>query len=166
MGEKVAIVDEKIIKLEGYFDLKETYNNLMNYIENSLTFDTTINEYEEKNADGSKKISASVDATRQYNEIYKIMLKLKFDFSGKDVEVDLNNKTLKLVQGDAKIIINAYLDPDWGAVREKSPLAKFLNQVYVKYIGNDEESIVKKAAKGDIEKLIIRFKQHFNATIR
>jgi hypothetical protein len=166
MGEKISVISEEKTSVKGYFNLKDTYKNLMDFIENSLEYSVAVKDYDEKNQGGKREITAAVEAHRLYNEVYKILLKFKIEMEGKDETIEIDNKKLNVVQGSATITINCFLDPKWDAVRSPGPFAKFLQQVYNKYIGNNEEEDIKHEAKKDVKVIISRFKQHLNSSIK
>ena len=166
MGEKIPVIKEEKFAVKCYFDVKQTYSDIIAFIEDSLCYSVALKDYDEKNQDGKREITASLEANRLYNEVYKIILKFKFELEGKDETIELDGKKVDIVKGGATLTMNVFLEPDWDSQRKPGSLAKFLQEVYNKYIGNDEQDTVKKAAKKDYKLIISRFKQHMNATIK
>lgn len=166
MSELIPIITEKVISIDGYFDLKQTYSDLMTLIEDSLGYDTNVKDYNEANQDGKKEITSIVEGERLYNEVYKIVLKFKFQAKGKDSTIELNGKKIKLIKGNGRLSLNCFLDPDWDNQRQSGPLAKFLQQLYNRYIGNDEQKKIEESAVNDTKLIEAKFKTHFDATIK
>lgn len=164
--EKMPITSEKRYIFHGYFDIKDTYNNVMDYLENSMIYDASVKDYEEVNSGGSRKIMSKVEAEKIYNEKYKIILKFEILMEGKDSEVKVNEKIKILCKGTAKLTLNAYIEPDWQGDREKGPLADFLGKIYDKFVGVDEFEKCQDYAATDIGLLISKFKDYMNATIK
>ncbi len=164
--EIIPATSEKKYTFEGYFNLKETFTHLQKYLEESKYYwDVTLKEHTEKNSGNAKEIDSKFEAVKAYNDQFEIILKYQIQMSGKDEEVKLNNKVIKLTKGKAKIILNAYIKKDWHARREKSALHQFLGEVYDKFIGQDELGSVMKEAGKDVSDLLARFKEHMNSQI-
>lgn len=165
MGQPIAVAEDKTIKISGHYKIKDTYKGFLDYLE-TLHYDPTVKEYAEKNTDGSREIIAKIVAEKKWNDIYLSVIKFSITLEGKDEEVQIGNHKDIMTKGSGKLVVNAHLDPDYGAVREKTPLTKFLNQVYNKYIDNDEIKNWAKTAAKDVEKIISKFKDHMNSTIK
>jgi len=86
--------------------------------------------------------------------------------AGKDMEVNINNKTSVLTKGKAALSINVYLEPSWGSQAEKSPLRRFIVMCYHKFIGKDTKDRASALAIDDANNIIRRFKTYANATIK
>lgn len=166
MGDKISVCNEKKIAANGYFDVKKTYANLMDFIENSLLYDVAVNEYDEKTVDGKKDITAGIEAKKDVNDVFKIVLKMKVSFKGVDVHGEIDGRKIVVQNGEGSINMNGYTEVDWAANREKSPFASFLDNLYQRYVGNDEVAKVTKIADSDVNKIFTRFKTHFNSKLK
>jgi hypothetical protein len=165
--EKIGVSSEKKYTFHGHFDIKDTYNNILSYLENTLNYwDVTVKDYEETNIGGKRKIVSKIEAEKIYNDHFKIIIKFTIDMSGKDTEVKINNKTKKLCNGTAKIILNSYIEPNWQGDREEGLLKKFIGQIYDKFVGNDELEKCMDMAGSDVGKLVAKFSEYMNATIK
>ncbi|MDA3855219.1 MAG: hypothetical protein PF569_03100 [Candidatus Woesearchaeota archaeon] len=164
--EKIPVVGEKKYSYEGLFDINGTYLHMKGYLEDAKYFDVSEKDYDEKNVDGSRKIMTKLEAEKLYNDYYKIIIKYELLMEGKDIEIQTEHKTIKLTKGKARIIANAYLEPDWQHGRDKNALHQFLGKVYDKFVGHDEQSNVMKIAGGDVADLMKKFKEHMNTTVK
>ena len=168
MGQdKIQIMSEKKYTFNGLFDVKETYNYLKEFLEETRHYEVSEKDYEEKNDAGSRKIVSKNEAEVEYNDYFKIILKYELMMQGKDVEVKINEKkTLKLAKGSAKLTINCYIEPDFDKIRPKSPLADFLDKVFTKFFRGSELDKCKESASQDVGELLIRFKQQMNSILK
>lgn len=163
MGDKISVISEKAYTFEGIFNLKETYLFLKDYIENNMCYDVTEKEYEEKNTPPSYKIVSNLEIEKYLNDNFHIVIKGKLTLSGKDVEVEINGIKKKMVQGVGNIVLNSYIVPQGDVDPETSPFASFLNQIYDKFVGNDETEQAMVQSAMDVGEIIDRFKQHMNS---
>jgi hypothetical protein len=164
--EMIPATSEKKYTFEGYFNLKETFDHLQRYLEESKYYwDVTLKEHTEKSGKGTRDIDSKFEAEKVYNDQFKIKLKYQVQMSGKEEEVKLNNRLVKLTKGKAKITLNAYVERDWHKRRSKNALHKFLGEVYDKFVGHDEERKVMMEAGKDVSDLLTRFKEHMNSQI-
>lgn len=164
--EKIPITKEKAYTFSGYFNIKETFNHVQKYLEETKFYDPGVKDHVEKNVGGKKELTSVIEAEKVFSDRYKIFLKYQFIMSGKDEEVKLNNKVVKLTHGSAKIIVNSYIEADWRAARDKGTLHNFLSRVYDKFIGRDEQVKAMIQAGKDASDLIARFKEHMNAIVK
>ena len=162
--DRIPIIIEKKYAYQGIFDIKYTYNILMNFFENSRHYDLAEKYYDEKVSDDGRTIMSKVEAEQEFTDYYKVIIKYQLTMDGKDVTIEQDGKTLKMSKGEAKLIVNAYVVPDFQGQKPKGPLAEFLEKVYHKYIGHDEFIKCAGSAAGDVSELLARFKQSVNAT--
>ncbi|MCA9495342.1 MAG: hypothetical protein KC589_00210 [Nanoarchaeota archaeon] len=162
--DRIPIISEKKYKFEGIFDIKYTYNILVDFLENSRHYDVAEKDYDEKIDGNSRNIMSKIEAEQEFTDYYKVIIKYQLVMEGKDISIEQDGKTLKMSKGKAKIIVNAYIIPDFQGHKPNGPLAEFLEKVYHKYIGHDEFDKCVGSAAGDVSELITRFKQSVNAT--
>jgi len=165
--DKIQVISEKKYTFDGIFDVKETYNYLKEFLEESRHYEVSEKDYEEKNDNGSRKIVSKNEAEAEYNDYYKIILKYELIMQGKDVEVKINEKkTLKLTKGSAKLTINCYIEPDFDGIKPQTPFANFLDKVYSKFFRGSELDKCKESAANDVGELLSRFKQQMNSILK
>ena len=163
MGEKIPIISEKVYNFEGMFDIKETYSFMLDYIENYMYYDLSEKEYEEKFSPPSKTIISNIQGEKILNDNFHIIIKLKIELSGKDTEMEINGMKKNMTKGSGKIVLNSYLEPQKNVDPEKSPWGAFLDKVYNKFVGNDEQEKAIIVGAKDVGEIISRFKQHMNS---
>ncbi len=167
MAEKIPVMSEKKYTFEGLFDIKETYNYLKHYLENSRHYEVSEKDYEEKNDGKSRKIMSKNEAEQIFSDVYKVHLKYEILMVGTEIEVKINEKkTIILCKGSAKLVVNAYIEPDWQAHKHHGPFIDFLHKLYNKFYEQEEQIECEKSVAKDVGELIDRFKQQMNSVIR
>lgn len=166
MGEKIPIINEKKVNVEGIYDMKETYKFLKNFLEESRHYDVSEKDYEEKNNPESRMIKCIIEAEQEYNDYYKVIIKYEIALNGKDMTIEQNGRNLMLTQGKASLTVNAYVEPDFMNKRPKGGLAGFFEKIYEYYFGSDELGKVIGSAAGDVGEFVNRFKQSLNSTLK
>jgi len=168
MGEhdKIPIISEKKVIYSEIYDIKEEYKYLKEFLENSRHYDITEKDYEEKNDKGDRSIVVKCEAEQEFTDYYKIIIKFGLKMNGKDISIQTpEGKNLNRTEGKANISVNAYILADWQNKRGQSPLSKFLDKVYSKYVGGDEMDRCIGSAVGDVNEILGRFKQQMNTTM-
>ncbi len=164
--DKIPITSEKKVTYSGIFDMKETYKYLKGFLEESKHYDVTEKDYEEDNLGDNKRVTVAFEAEQEFTDYYKVFLKFKLDMSGKEVIIETSEgKSLKRIEGKAKLVVNSYILADWQNKRGKSPFFNFLDKVYTKYIGKSEMEKCILAAVMDANELLARFRQQMNMTM-
>lgn len=164
--DKIPITSEKRLTYNGVFDIREVYNYLKSYLEDSLHYDLTEKEFVETNQGSKRKIDCHVEADLQYNDYFKVTIKYRVESSGKETTIMHKGKELKLTEGTISLRINSYIEADWQNKRGKSSFAKFLDQLYNKYIGRDEiETCIGKSA-ADVGAFANEFKKVTNTYLQ
>lgn len=162
-NQKINLISEKKTSFEGVFDLKEVYNSLKHYLEGKKSYDLTEKDYSERNTGDSREIISKIEAELYYNDYYKIIIKFSIEMKGKTVEVNYQGQTKTLTKGKAVLTVNALIEPDFLGKKGKTPLAKFLSEVYEHYFGHDEKAAVIAQTAGDVGGLVATFKQQVNS---
>ena len=166
-NDRILVTSEKKYTFNGIFNIKETYEHLKEYLENSRHYEISEKDYEEKLDEGKKKIVSKNEAEVEFNDYYKKILKYELSMEGKDVEVKINEKkTLKLTKGKATIIINCYIEPDFDSKRPQYVLEKFLDRVYTYFFRKNELEKCIISASSDIGGLLARFKEEMNSVLK
>lgn len=166
MADKIAVMNEKKVSLEGTFDIVETYKLLRYYLEKSRHYDLSEKDYTEKNSGGKHEIVSFVEAEQEFSDYYKIVIGYKLELQGNEVEANINGKIKKLTKGKGKLVINAWIVPDHLEKRNTGALMTFVSKVYDKYFGKEEFLEVAKGMGNDTSGLINTFKKQFNSIIK
>lgn len=146
--------------------MKHTYKFLREFLEESRHYDWVEKDYEERNDGGDRRIMSKAEAEQEYTDYYKVIIKYELVMEGKDVIIEEHGKTHKLTKGKAKLLINAYIEPDHAHRRPvDSAIADFLEKVYHKYFGADELSNCIVSTVTDVKEMIARFKQEINSAL-
>lgn len=165
--EKIPIITERRYVFQGVFDMKYLNKMLRDFLEHSRHYDWTEKEFDERNEGGERRIVSKVEAEQEYTDYYKVVIRYELLMEGKDIIVEEHGKDHKLTKGKARLILNAYIEPDFANRRPiVSPLSDFIERVYQKIFGGEELSKCVNSTVGDVNELIVRFKQTINSNMR
>lgn len=164
-NDRIPIASEKKYAYEGIFDLKDTYQFIKQYMEDSLHYDVSEKDYEETNNGDSKRIFVKFEAEQEYTDYYKIIIKYSLEMTGKEITINMNNKDYHRLKGKSKLVVNAYVETDWMEKRQHSPMSEFFNKLYDKFFGQDDLNKCIFSGVKDVSTLITIFKQQMNTTL-
>lgn len=164
--DKIPITSEKVVSFTGYFDLGEIYSRLKDFMGNSEHYDIAEKELVEQNQQGKRKIDSHIEAEMQYNDYYKIIVKLRLEASGKETTIEHAGKSIKVTNGTVSIKLNSYIECDWQKKRGTSPFAKFIDQVYNKYISKEELEKAAGVGSQSIGRILAEYKKLTNMYIK
>lgn len=165
-GQKIPVVSEKTVSFEGYFSIKDTHKFIKDYLGDTLHYDVTERDLDEKNIDGARNITSKNDAMAQYNDYYAINIRYILEMSGKEVEVDHQGRKKKYVKGKARLSLNAYVIPDYLEKRDLGAVGEFLGRIYDKFLGKSELNECIEKAAGDVGGVINQFKMNMNSSLK
>ena len=162
---KTTIISDKRINYEGLYDLKSAYSFLKSYLGDFKHYDVTEKEAEEINKGDIRELKGNFEAELEYNDYYKFIITFELKFAGKKVVTQRDGEYHDLVEGNANLYINAYIETDYLQKRPKGPIGEFLDKIYSKYIEDEQKKAIGDLA-GDVSEFISRFKQNLNYTIK
>ncbi len=161
MGQ-TTIVAAKPYTFEGYFDVKGLFSYVNKTLED-LGYEVNEKEYEEASK-GSKSIKAKFEAEMPLTDYFLSVIKYSLNVSGKPVTLEEGKKKINTYEGKATFIIEGILKEDFLEKVEKTPIGRFLSQLYNRYIALDERKEVEGRVKGDVKEVVSRFKQYLNTS--
>lgn len=162
---KIAVISERKYKFEGYFDAKEVYKALKDYLEESRHYDYSERDLDEKNDGKTVKIITKAEAEQQFNDYYMTIIMYVLELNGKVVEIEVGGKKKMLTEGKATLTLNSYIKPDYLGKRHDGPLGQFLGRLWDEFFGKDELSDCMLQTVKDINGLIAVFKQQVNSKL-
>lgn len=163
MATKRPIISERSYSYSGIFDLKGTYSFIKNYLEETKHYDVTESEVSEKSGSDKQEIVSKLKAELELNDYYKVTLSFELNLSGKPIVVeDSKGNTHDMVDGNASITVNGYLDIDFMNKKPVGPLKEFLDKCYGEYLNKDEKKRMFGTVSREVGDLIARFKQQVN----
>lgn len=165
-GQKIPVVSEKKVSFQGYFNIKDTYKFIKDYLEDTRHYGVAEKDLDEKSLDGSRKITSKNDATAQYNDYYAINIRYILDMSGKEVDIEVGGKKKKFVNGTANLTVNAYVIPDYLEKRDVGAIGEFLGKIYDKFLGKSELTECQEKAAEDVSGLLTEFKKNMNSKLK
>lgn len=133
MAEKTQLFREKI-EHSGIFDFKEFYNFAHRWFVEEK-YGVVEDKYSEKISGNSRDIEIEWLASKNLSDYFRIEFKIEFGASGlTDVEVEIDGERKKMNKGKIKGEIKATLVKDPENKWESSAFARFMRDVYNKYI--------------------------------
>lgn len=165
MGDKVPLTRQKKIKIEGYFNLPETYHAVRDYLEKERAYDWGEDDVTEKNDGNHRHLLSILSGDFYYADYFKIMVDIELELDGEEVEIEVDGKKTLFVKGYAKLDIVAHGDANWYDKRSLEPFMNFVAKMMDKFHGRDTMKSIKKKANEDIDGVIDIFKRHVRARL-
>lgn len=126
------IHNDKLIEIEGIFEIEKTRSNLMNYLE-TLGYELSEKDLTQNNQGSKKELNVFVDGKRYIDDYFGMWVSFRLNMSGTDVEVMENGKPVIKSKGKAQLILSAYLEEDPYMKRKGlSGFDKFWFNLYLK----------------------------------
>jgi len=119
-------IHEGTIKHKGFFNFKDTYNFLYNFL-TEYEYNLLEKKYSEKIKPNGKEIEVTWEAKRKITDYFRFFIKVEWYIIGMKEEKEGNS-------GEMKIKITGYLEKDYEEKWEVAPLTRFLRDVYERYI--------------------------------
>lgn len=134
MVERDILIGTKV-KHTGYYDFKETYRILFEWLLDK-GYDMNEKSYKEVlQAGGAKEIEVEWEAVRKVSDYFRFYIWVKFHPMGMTtVEVDVDGVKQKMNKGQMDIEVKCVLLKDYEERWSTGPFLKFLRTFYDKYL--------------------------------
>ncbi|MCH7850406.1 MAG: hypothetical protein IH845_02070 [Nanoarchaeota archaeon] len=140
MAAKKTVVDKKI-KQVGYFNYKDLYGFIFDYIK-GLGYVVKEKKYEEKETAGGKEVVIEWNAFKKMTDYYRGRIQVKWHILNmKDAEIERDGRKEQTNKGEVKIEFKGIMERDYEDKWEDTPFWKYMRGTYDKYIAktlNDE----------------------------
>ncbi len=134
MSEKEQVIREKM-QHQGIFDFKGFYSFAHDWLKEERKFGVVEEKYNEKVSGNSRDLKIEWLASKILSDYFKIELKIKFEISEMtDVEVEIDSERKKMNKGKVEVEIRGTLVKDPDSKWDKWPVARFMRDVYNKYV--------------------------------
>ena len=163
--DHIPVMQETPSKFEGYFDTKEIYHALRDFLEKERHYDTSEKDFTEKKDANAYKFSCKIQGDQQFNDYYKAVILYGLDVQGKLVEVEVDGKTKLLTHGKITLYMNSWIAPDYLSKRHDGALGHFLGQLYDHFFGKKELNECALSTVMDVGRMNSIFRQQVNSTI-
>jgi len=161
MAQKDFMGTRRIGAEDIVFDSKELFKDMFSWL-NEHGYDYEEVDHEEAMLDeGVKRISMEFGAVKKANEYVKQHIDISVSMKIKDVEV----KDKKKQKGSIKLEFEAYLKKDYAGEWD-APFARFVREVYDKFVYRGKLAELGSDLTGDLDKLIIELKAFLKLTKR
>ena len=162
MTERSLVVDHLKLSYEGLFNATELYNLVGSFFfEKGWDWKEKLNL--EQITPQGKQIRIHLEPWKSSSDYYKRILDIKIHMTDlKDVEVQHNGQTLRLNQGELRIIFDGYVVSDRSGRWTKAPFVWFLTVLAQKYFFKDQFMRMELWLKSDLDDLHGRIKRYLN----
>jgi len=134
MAEKDILLKEKLDHT-GIFDFAAFYGFAHIWWKDHLYDGVVEEKYSEKVSGSTKDIFIEWKATKRLSDYFKIEQAIKFVISNlTDVEVEIEGKRKKMNKGKIAVEIQGRIIRDPDSKWDRTPLMRFLREVYNKYV--------------------------------
>ena len=156
MPERDNLLKTKIKHYDSYFDFKETYRVLFEYLMDQ-GWDINEKTYKEvAQAGGAKELEVEWECVRKVSDYFKFWMKVRFHSMGMtSVEVEVDGIKQKMNKGKLDIEIETALLKDYEDRWSGKPFFKFLRTFYDRYL-------IRERVEQYEEKLIIEMDEFVN----
>ena len=162
MSERTLVIDHVKFSYDGLFNAAELYNLISSFFF-SKGWDWKEPLNVEQITPYGKQIRIKLEPWKCTSDYYKIILKISLHMTDlKDVEIEQNGQTVRLNQGEIKIIYDGYVVADRSDRWAKSPFYWFLTIIAQRYFFRDQVARQITWLKNDFEDLHDRVKRYLN----
>lgn len=134
MADKDRIIKEKV-EHSGLFDFKGFYEYAHSWLAEEEDYGVVEEKYSEKVSGNARDIKIEWEATKQLSDYFKIEISIEFDVKDlTEVEVEIDGRKKKMNKGKVSVEIIGALIKDPESKWDSSPTARFMRDVYNKYI--------------------------------
>ena len=134
MANKNEIFSGVKVKHGGLFVFKDFYKTMYGWLEKK-SYDWKELEYIDKQLpSGDKKVEISWEANKKVDDYTKFTLTIDFNATFSEKEIEQNDKKKKMDDGAVEIKLGAFIITDYEDNWDKSPISKFIREIYDKYI--------------------------------
>ena len=162
MTERYIVVDHLLFSYEGLFNLPELYNLISSWF-----FEKGWDWYEKMNQEQvtakGKQIKIILEPWKSASDYYKLAITLKIHFTDiNDVEVEHENKTLRLNSGLVRMTFDGYVVTDRFNRWRDNPLFWFLSVLRDRYFFKSHFGKFETWIKSDVDDLYSKIKSYLN----
>jgi hypothetical protein len=134
MAEREVVVDKMRLGYEGLFKVTDLYKLIDGWLREK-GYDKREKKMAESVTKKGKFIEWEIEPWKKITDYAKIVIKLRVIMTDiKEVEVEIDKSKVKMNQGQANFIFDAFVETDYENRWEGKPLFYFLRTVFDKYI--------------------------------
>ena len=135
MSQKDIVVKGLVVKSQTIFSLDELYKMLYRWFEEHR-YDFQEREYKEEDKGNNKKdLYLQWHAERKIDDYMKFVIEINFFIRGvQGIEVERGGVKVDTNKGEVEMKTTAYIFKDYDNKWEKSPVMRFLREIYDKKI--------------------------------
>ena len=158
-------ITSSVVKYSGIFKMSEVYKVAFSILADELGYDIEESKYREKVSSDGKELEIKWIAEKKISDYYKFRIKVDFFVVGlKDVEVEKSGVKVKMNKGNIDITIKSSIITDWEGRWESSPVLRFLQGLFDKYVQRNTFQQMKARIYEEAYKFENEMKAFFNLT--
>ena len=137
MGQKLFVASGLKISQKSVFNLQELYKMMFRWFE-LYGYGFSEREYKDSEAGDAKNLEIRWHAEKKKDDYVKFVIDPSFLILGMTkAEIEKDGLKIKTNQGSVEINFTAYMEKDFDEEWKKTPVRKFLREVYDKYVIGD-----------------------------
>ncbi|MEK6969755.1 MAG: hypothetical protein AABW48_04980 [Nanoarchaeota archaeon] len=162
MAERHLVVDHLKLSYEGLFNADELYSVISSFFfERGWDWFEKINEAHISSS--GKQIRIVLEPWKNISDFYKLVIAIKLHMQNvKEVEVQTEEKPVRVSQGIIKMTIDGYVVSDRKGKWHNEPVHWFLGVVLEKYFFKDPYRKAEMWLKSEVEGLHSQIKTYLN----
>ncbi|MBD3310504.1 hypothetical protein GF351_04750 [Candidatus Woesearchaeota archaeon] len=162
MAEREVIVDKMRITYEGLFDVKEFYKFIDVWFREKGYDKKDVKNIEKVTPEG-KYIELELEPWKKITDYAKNVIKLRIFMTDiKEVEVEQDNKKVKLNQGKVHMVFDAFLETDYENRWEMKPTFFFIKTIFDRFFYKPYTSGYQANVLNDVNQLAANVKAFLN----
>jgi len=161
--ERYLVIDHLKLTYEGLSNAAELFSLIQEWFyEKGWDWHEKTNQ--EITTPEGKQLHLILEPYKNVSDYYRLMVKITLNISNlKEVEVELDSKTVKSQQGVIRMIIDGYVLSDRKRQWDRRPFYWFLALVLEKYFYRDHFKQFEAWLRDDIDDLYDQIKSYLNA---
>ena len=162
MTERTLVVDQLKFNYQGLFSASELYKLIDGWFyEKGWDKNEFMNE--ELVTPAGRTMRIVLEPWKTITDYFKLIIQVKINIHDlKDVEIEKDNKKIKINQGEIHIIFNGYVLSDRQGMWSSKPIWWFLNIIFNKYFFKDNFGRAERWVLSDVDDLYQKVKSFLN----
>ncbi|MFC1691155.1 hypothetical protein ACFL0W_03140 [Nanoarchaeota archaeon] len=162
MSDKKVIVRDLKLEYEGLFDLEEIHYMMATFFRDKW-YDYREMESEEYHSPDGKQVHIHYHPWKKFTDYYRAIMKMELLATNmKEVEVDIEGHSKRMLRGKIIITFQAWLASDYYHYWDGNPLMVFLRAVWERYPYKMYWSKYARMIRDDTYDMYNRLKQYLN----
>ena len=165
MAERRQVVPTRTLSYSGYFDGKEIYKHIKNWVKDMGYDEWREPEHTEKNAKTHRQAEITYIPEHKISDYIKMQIRFDITYMNlKSATVKYKNKDVKVDEGDLEIVFRGYIVSDYDNKWENKAHWFFLRTIMDKFILRAYYSKYETELANQIKELYNNLREYLNVT--